>query len=294
MSNELISSVHEAFDLRHCLRPELTSEIIRLATTKHQSINVIGPRGSGKLRLLIDIQGCVIPGVKTIAVNLKSFTADYSGLIHEIQGQLQLGDEVATGLQQLFNRAGHPGTHYLLLLGYYDVLLGNKKLDPKYDKHFFDDLHAMTENPHFSLICTSVHKHNTMPVLMGGKSYGNSWLKLDVLGIPTLTRHQILDEFERRLDEYDRLWLKSNFDEKELLLKKIMLLPLPYSLLVFLAGRIANQSLEERGVSFKKKLRRWIRLFAKQNKATFNMHGHHMKLSPAAIWNAIQTYLKKC
>lgn len=63
MSKE-ITSVHGLVDVRHCLRPELTALMIRMTMEKHQSINVIGPRGSGKLRLLIDIQNCVIPGVK--------------------------------------------------------------------------------------------------------------------------------------------------------------------------------------------------------------------------------------
>ncbi|MCP5053115.1 MAG: hypothetical protein GY940_38465, partial [bacterium] len=91
-----------AVEVGHCLRKEFTAAVIHSLIQQRQSINLIGEKGSGKLRLLEDIRDCKLSGIRVVLVDLKAYAAGYSGLLREIHAQLQAKGDVPGRLSQLF------------------------------------------------------------------------------------------------------------------------------------------------------------------------------------------------
>jgi len=267
----------EELDVSHCLRKEFTLNIIQSLIRDRFAINLIGEKGTGKTRLLEDIQKCILPGTILVNVNLKSYVNNYSGLMREIHRQLELEGEVPERLDKLFYGLEKQPLHSLVFLDNYDALLDNTKMNGKYDKDFFDDLNFINNKDNVSLLCTNCRPHNTLLVFIEGESYGNSWLTLGKYNLPELTRIQIIDEFERQLKKNGRMWLKSSPDDKELLLGCIHQQPLPYYRLCFLAGKLKNQTYEEAEFEFKKRLKRWMRDFKRQIKYSVDKKLHSIK-----------------
>jgi hypothetical protein len=226
----------EQVDVNHCLRAEFTQSIIQSLINKRLSINLIGEKGTGKLRLLEDIRNCKLPDTVIVFVNLKSYVDNYKGLVREIHSQLGLNKEVPERLDQLFEGLEKQPVRYLVFLDNYDGLLDNPGNDDGYDVNFFDDLNFIKNKDNICLLCTTCQPHNSQPVFINKKSYRNSWLTLEKEMLPPLTRRQILEELERQVDEYDWQLLKSNLDEKEPVLDYILKLPLPYPEIKKLTG----------------------------------------------------------
>ncbi len=78
---------------------------------------------------------------------------------------------------------------------------------------------------------------------------------------PVLTRRNILDELRKQLDEYDWVWLQSNFEDKERLINVIMNSDRPHEMLAFLASRFTAQTGPELSISFTKRLKKWQKEF---------------------------------
>jgi hypothetical protein len=190
--------------------------------------------------------------------------------MREIHAQMKSENEVPAKLADLFDGVERKSEYFLVFLANYDKLLNNTETDLNYDKQFFNDLNFIKNKDNVSLLCTTCKAHDTFLVYIGGESHGNSWLTLDPLDLPPLTRRQTIAELERRIDEYDWIWLKLNPDEKEILLDHIRNLPMPYSLLCHLAYRFNNQTEEERTMSFKKRVNLWLEAFADHHKDSFN------------------------
>lgn len=289
MSEKQLTDVADEFG--HCLRSEFTRKILDALIEKRWSLNIIGSKGSGKTRLLLDIQNSIPPetGCNYVNVNLKAYVNNYPGLLREIHRQLQREDEVPQRLAHLFPSAatskesGPPAPFHILLMDNYDALLDNTKLDGKYDKDFFDDLNFIKNNSGISLLCTSSQPHNTLPVFIKGESFGNSWLTLEKRFLPDLTRRQVIAELKRQLDEYKHLWLKSNPDEKELLLERIHRASLPYPILCFLASKMNHQTYEDEKIKFSKRLKKWNKEFKKQAKYSVNKKLDNLKTSAEGV-----------
>ncbi|MCP4148385.1 MAG: hypothetical protein GY757_11600 [bacterium] len=82
-------------DVSHSLRKEFTATIIQTLVRDRISINLIGAKGTGKTRLLEDIQKtALLPKVLIVNINLKSYVNTYAGLLREVHSQLQLATEV--------------------------------------------------------------------------------------------------------------------------------------------------------------------------------------------------------
>ncbi|MCP4149538.1 MAG: AAA family ATPase, partial [bacterium] len=234
------------------------------------SINLIGAKGTGKTRLLEDIQKTALPKVLFVNINLKSYVNKYTGLLREVHSQLQLASEVPERLCELFENLEKEPRFYLLFLDNYDVLLNNTRLDGKYDKDFFDDLNFIKNKDNVSLLCTTCEPHNTQAIFIDGECIGNSWLTLEKKDLPELTRHQLKEEFGERLDEYAELWFRTEIEERTLLMDAVHQHEYPYARLSFFISRFNNQTYEERIVDFPKRLKRWQKEFKKQVKNSLN------------------------
>ena len=83
---------------------------------------------------------------------------------------------------------------------------------------------------------------------------------------PQLTRRMILSELQQQLDEFDWVYLKSNFEDKEKLIKAIMKSDKPHVMLSFLAAHFTAQTGLEMSVSFKKRLKQWQKEFKRTHR----------------------------
>jgi hypothetical protein len=300
----------ENVDMSHCLRPEFTGGVIGKLIDKRLSLNLTGEKGAGKKRLLEDIRACKLPDTKILLIDLKGYTANYDGLLREIHSQLTLSGDVPGRLSELFEGMEKEPGHVLALLANYDALLDNARIDSQYDKDFIDDLNFIKNKNNVSLLCTSERPHNSSLVFIAGEAFDNSWLTVEIIDLPELTRRQILAELERRLDEYNWLYLKTNYDDKEKIVEHIRTLPLPNTLLSFLAERFSAQTDEEMQQPFKKRFNHWLKAFKKRHKKNFkkrvyNARGEVVKLRNAAgvkefripvfgkLINALMSWLQK-
>lgn len=274
-------------DLSHCLRPEFTAGVLDKLLDKRLSLNLTGERGWGKRRLLEDIRDAKPQNTKIVLIDLKGYSTTYSGLLREIHTQLMLTGDASNRLSQLFEGIEKERGHVLVMLANYDELLDNPKLDASYDKDFFDDLNFIKNKDNVSLLCTTRKPHNSSLVFLEGEAYDNSWLTVsDVIDLPELTRRQILNELERRLDEFNWLYLKTNYDDKEKIVEHVRTLPLPNTLLSFLVEKFNNQTEEENQQPFRKKFNRWLKAFKKRHKKNFSKRVYRARGEVVKLKNA--------
>lgn len=277
----------ENLDLSHSLRPEFTAGVMEKLLVKRLSLNLTGERGCGKKRLMEDILDAKPPNTTIVLVDLKGYAVNYSGLSQEIYSQLKLTGDLPNQLSQLFEGIENEPGQVLVMLANYDELLDNQKMDDGFDKDFFDDLNVIKNKENISLLCSTRKPHNASLVFLEGEAYDNSWLTVnEVVDLPELTRRQILNELERRLDEYNWLYLKTNYDDKELIVEHVRRLPLPYTLLAFLAEKFNNQTDEENEKPFKKKFHRWLKAFKKRHKKNFTKRVYRARGEVVKLKNA--------
>lgn len=268
----------------HCLRPEFTQAIIGQLVSQRASINLIGATGSGKGRLLEDIQKCHLPDVRMVCVDLKTHVMSYNGLLREIHGQLGLDGAVPDRLDRLFEAQKGMGAQPILFcLDNYDALLGNVNKDDKYNVDFFDDLNYLKNQDNVVLLCTTSHPHTTLPVYIAGESYRNSWLTLTPVSLPALTRNQTASELQRRLNPGLAKELTAVPADRERLGKSIYHRSMPCARLYFLVDKLNMQTDEEIKKPFKKRLKQWQKEFKRLHKNSWKKKFHNAKTAARAV-----------
>ncbi len=217
----------------HCLRPVFTERIIQLLQNG-RSINLIGPEGTGRKRLLEDSRKCDLPNAKIILVSLKNYRESYDGLIREIWSQLGKEGEKPSNLSELIERCEGRNEQILLFLHNFDALLGNPHVDPKYDTTFYDTLNYCRNKPNIALVCVTEKPHDQSVVFVNGKPHGSSWLDLEHKPVPALTHEEIVLEVKRQLLPLMR-------EDQLLLIEAIRAHEKPYKLLEYLREKILNR-----------------------------------------------------
>ena len=245
--------------LNHCLRKEFTQYIIEQLIDNRKSINLVGGKGTGKTRLLEDIRDCKLAGVKVILVDLKAHVNTYNGLLRDIHRQLGLKKKVPGKLDRLFDSLEKQPVLYLVFLDNYDAVLGRTDMDYKgYNADFFNDLDFIKNKDNISLLCTTCKVRSSLPVYIDKKSYRNSRLTLEIEKLPPLSRSQISEELNRRVDETNKMWFHVIPRDKTLLLDSIHKKPFPYARLCFLVKEIMRLAPDLQSPQLDKQLNRWI------------------------------------
>ncbi len=265
-------------NLDHCLRPEFTRTIINQLVSQRTPVNLIGDTGTGKARLIEDICKSHFPDVGMVCIDLKAHVNSYAGLLREIHDQLGLDVVMPEQLTRLFAvQNERVGQRILFCLDNYDALLGNVNKDDKYNVDFFNDLNYLKNRDNVVLLCTTSHPHSTLPVYIKGESYSNSWLILELVSLPPLTRKQVSVELQRRIHPEQAKELTATPADRERLEKSIYDHPMPYARLCFLVGKLNTQTEEEIKKSFKKRLKRWQKEFKRLHKNHWKKSLHNAK-----------------
>jgi hypothetical protein len=254
----------------HCLRPVFTERIVQLLQTG-RSINLIGTEGTGRERLLGDIQRCELPNTKIVLVNLKSYRESYAGFIQAVWTQLGMDGEKPTTFSKLIERCEAGNDQIWLFLDNFDDLLDNPQVDPKYDTAFYDALNACRNKPNVALVCVTEEPHDQSIVFVNGKLHSNSWLDLERKPLPPLTHEEIVLEAKRQP-------LSLTLQEQSAVIDAVRSSPKPYKLLEYLREKLSNR--EDASLPFQRRLQKWGKQFAKEEK--------HRLLSKKSIYQATQ------
>lgn len=183
--------------LEHALRPVFTERIIQLLQ-RGRSINLIGEEGTGRKRLLEDIQNSNLPDTSIVLVgSIKSYQHNYAGLVRDIWTQLGKEWEQPENMGALFERYENNDGKILLLLHHFDALLDNRNVDANYNTAFYDCLNYLKNRPDITLVCVTQKPHDQSVAIYDGTTHRNSWLDLEKKSLPTLTHNEIKAELLR-------------------------------------------------------------------------------------------------
>lgn len=224
-------------DYSRCLRPEFTKQVFE-ELQLGRSLNLFGPKGSGRTRLLEDIQQLALgAGIKVIRANLKEFQFNYRGFLKDMEWQMALPKP---GIKLLMQENANAPIEYLpgittlqehyrgekdervfLLFDDFDAVVGNP--NHEFPKEFFNDLNSLKRNARCTLCCVTLESHSGKKIYYdGGRKHSSSWLELTPLDIPPLKRSEISEALRKRLQGND-YW--NNEPAKERLITAILARP---------------------------------------------------------------------
>lgn len=201
----------------HCLRPRFTQHVFE-QLSNDRSLNLFGPKGSGRSRLVEDlIQLAHSQGITTLKFNMEGFKYNYRGFIKDYEGQMVQQQQPAQNLLMqakadapmeelpsialLTDRHQFPIPKQLILfLDDFDALLDNNK--HQFPEAFFNDLNSFKNNANITLCCITTTSHIGKRIYYdGGRTNRTSWLELSPINIPRLTAKEIEKVLTRQLSE---------------------------------------------------------------------------------------------
>lgn len=240
-------------DYAHCLRPNFTRNLVHALLVRHRSVNLIGPPGCGKRRLLEDLRDCKPPDTLVLLVDLRAYKRSYAGLLGELWRQIsQPNASTPQELGDLVAKLEEGGQRVLLLLDNFDALLDNPDIDPKFDTRFHDHLNSLKNHPRMALACVTVKPHDRSVVLVGGQPHGTSWLDLEKCSLPDLSRPELRAEIKRRQPGLG--------DDAAVMIVEIVVgQKRAYDLLDAILNKLASQ--EDAGLRLRKRLKKWVKRF---------------------------------
>jgi hypothetical protein len=241
------------FDCAHCLRPTFTRNLIHTLLNRHRSVNLIGPPGSGKRRLLEDVRDCKPPDTLVLLADLRAYKQSYAGFLGDLWRQIsQPNAKTPQELGKLVDKLEDGGHRVLLLLDNFDALLDNPDIDPKFGARFHDHLNSLKNHPRMALACVTVKPHDRSVVLVGGQPHGTSWLDLEKCALPDLSRPELRGEIDRRQPGLDA-------DAAAMIVEAVHGRERACDLLDAILNRLANQ--EDAGLRLRKRLKKWVKQF---------------------------------
>lgn len=247
-------------DCEHCLRPAFTQGLLKTLFAG-SSVNLIGPGGSGRGRLIEDLRLCAAAERLVLQVDMKTWKESYEGFIEHLSHQFgTAGGKKPRDLGAVVERLHKNGRGALLLLHHFDALLNNPDVDPGFGVRFFDQLNSLRNqrNQRIALLCVTEAPHDQSMVFVDGKSHSGSWLDLQKEQLPELRWEEIRAEIRRRLAE-------TTDAEVTALIEAVRKEEAPYALLDFLLRALARPV--EQPASFSRRLRRLKRDFRAHGRA---------------------------
>lgn len=240
-------------DYAHCLRPTFTRKLVHTLLDRRRSVNLIGPPGCGKRRLLEDVRDCKPPDTLVLLVDLRAYKQSYAGFLGDLQRQCpQPTGKAPQELGKLVAKLEDSGQRVLLLLDNFDALLDNPDIDPKFDARFHDHLNSLKNHVRMALACVTVKPHDRSVVLVGGQPHGTSWLDLEKCPLPDLSRLELRAEIDRRQPGLDA-------DAATMIVEAVRSRERACDLLDAILNRLANQ--EDANLRLRKRLKKWVKQF---------------------------------
>jgi hypothetical protein len=235
----------------NCLRPLFTDELLKLLQ-QGISVNLIAQDGQGRKRLLEDIQTARLKNTKVIVVDIKHHLNSYDDLIQTLWQQLDGTTQAPTTWEELIAAINKKYNRTIIVLYHFDDLLDNLSIDSKFNLNFFNQLDKISHNPHISLLCVTSQAHDQSMVCTEGLKRDYSWLDLEKKRLPKLSYDEIQFELKNRN-------LSLAVEELSQLTWIIHKHTLPYTLLNFLAAKIAHQ--EDTELVFSERMEKWTKQF---------------------------------
>lgn len=237
----------------HCLRPNFTCNLVHALLDRHRSVNLIGPPGCGKRRLLEDVRDCKPPATLVLLVDLRAYKQSYAGFLGDLWRQCpHPTGKAPQELGKVVAKLEDSGQQVLLLLDNFDALLDNPDIDPKFDARFHDHLNSIKNYLRMALVCVSAKPHDQAVVFVNGKPSGTSWLDLEKCPLPDLSRSELRAEIERRQPGLDA-------DAAAAIVETVTGRERAYDRLNTILNQWANQ--EDIGLTLRKRLRKWTKQF---------------------------------
>jgi len=240
----------------NCLRPLFTDELLKLLQ-QGISVNLIAQDGQGRKRLLEDIQTARLKDTKIIVVDIKHHLNSYDDLIQTLWHQIDGTTQPPTTWEELIAEINNKYNHTIIVLYHFDDLLDNLSIDSKFNLNFFNQLDEISHNRHISLLCVTSQAHDQSMVCTEGLKRNYSWLDLEKKRLPKLSYDEIQFELKNRN-------LSLTAEELSQVTWIIHKHTLPYTLLNFLAAKIAHQ--EDTKLVFSDRIENWIKQFDASNR----------------------------
>jgi len=214
-------------DYTHCFRKSFTQSLY-LKLVNGNSINLVGPKFTGRQRLLDDIAALAQQdGYTAVVVDMNHWKHHYEGCVEHAQEQLLLAAPAAAAEEA--SKSIVPANHLssalasqialhkriILLLNNFDAVLDNPR--QRFPKTFFDDLNSLRHKPNLSLCVVSGKSHLQSYIYYKAENGDDlertlSWLELEVVELERPTLSEVREELNKRLGDVS-LWI--NESEKE-------------------------------------------------------------------------------
>lgn len=267
----------DGLDYAHCLRPTFTRNFIHTLLNRNRSINLIGPPGCGKRRLLEDVRDCKLPDTLALLIDLRSYKQSYAGFLSELWRQCPHanGEAVLPNLGDLVTKLENSGQRVLLLLDHFDALLNNPDIDPKFDAQFHNHLNSLKNHPHMTLACVTVKPHDHSIIFVDAQPHGTSWLDLEQCALPPLSGSEVRTEIQRRQPGLDVAMVTAIFET-------VYHRERSYALLNAILNKWANR--EDVHLPLRKRLEEWRRQFETAANGVHISDLHHGRRTMRTWW----------
>ncbi len=180
----------------HFLRPELTRLVIQYLE-RGGSLNLHGPTGMGKTRLLEDIAGAGLEGARVVLVSFRGYSANYGGFCRAIAAAGGLSGETPGSMSAVVDELTRAGAPVFLLIDDLHYLAENPEIDPRFDLLFVEALNNIKNTPGVSLLTASLKPMGALTIFIKKKPT-TSVLDLRPIEAASFTTREIRAELERR------------------------------------------------------------------------------------------------
>ncbi len=239
----------------HFLRPVFTKLIIK-RLQKGESLNLYGPPGIGKSRLLEDIEAAKLPDVRVVSLSFKGYQNSCETFCREVQRKAGLGGEPVKGLNAVIDKLRESGASVFLMIDHFNYFHNNPNLDAAYNETFIDALNAVRNSSRVSLLAVTEQPANSVVTYIDGKAV-TSPLNLEPVEMTGWQFEEIRSEVKRRLDEKHL-----HETETTLLLSRLVDMKCGYGFLEHIAPKLICG--ENKELSIDERLNRWQKSFDRE------------------------------
>ncbi len=217
----------------HFLRPALTGLIIQ-RLKRGESLNLYGPPGIGKTRLLEDIRDAGIKDTHVVLVSFRGCQDSLKSFHEAVCTTCDLEGHPPANLNAILRKAGKKHPQIFLLIDDLHYISENPGIDPAFDQTFIDGLNAVKNMGGVSLLAVSEKPLGSVTIFIKMKLM-TSKLNFEPVEITPLGHRDIMAEIGRRKAMDER-----GGDERVLLASYLLDHPASYELLENFEFRIAS------------------------------------------------------